>query len=295
MFRRTITFLLIFMVLNHDFVATRSIDFPLVSTFRNVKQPHPDTSDLNEDLEWLDSESDTNKKYLEGLKTPAEIVMEVKRTDVTKDMVPNIVGPYPPRRITPKSIEETCHLYCLYQPVPVIVRTVALLQHQVIKILKTCPICRVTEHRRTKICKLYCQGKAGTAIEKEVKLPLPTVESVIAKNCSRCQIYDPAVKNMICTSYKCSGHSVTKLAKDNTISVADVNGILPECNTLVPDCIAVITESEKSKIFQLDCLAIPPYLISTIVGVTMPVVGQYLRFIKGKTCPPGSIRQKSTG
>ena len=79
MFRHTITFLLIFMVLNHDFAAARSIDFPLVSPFQNVRQSQPDISDLSGDLEWLDSESDTN----EGFKTPAEIVKEVKRTVIT--------------------------------------------------------------------------------------------------------------------------------------------------------------------------------------------------------------------
>ena len=67
MFRRTITLLLILMVSNHDFAAARSIDFLLVSPLQNVKQPHPDLSDVSEDLEWLDSESDTNEKYLEGI------------------------------------------------------------------------------------------------------------------------------------------------------------------------------------------------------------------------------------
>ena len=64
MFRRAITFVLIFIVLNHDFAAARSIDFPLVSPFQNVKQLHPDRSDPSEDLEWLDSESDTNKAVI---------------------------------------------------------------------------------------------------------------------------------------------------------------------------------------------------------------------------------------
>ena len=208
---------------------------------------------------------------------------QVNRTGLTEDMVPNFLGRCPPPQITPKSIVDTCHLYCLYQPVSQIAKTVVLLERQVIKIQKTCPICSVSQTELKKICKLhYCQGKNATTIEKEVELPLPTVESLITKNCSGCQIDDPALKKTICDNYKCRGHPVKKLAKDYVISEAAVNGVLPECNTLSPDCLAIITANEKDKILQMDCYALPPPLISSIAGVAQPVVVTYLSTIKGK-------------
>ena len=233
---------------------------------------------------------------IKGYNSPAEIVREVNTTGLTEDMVPNFLGRCPPPKITPKSIVDTCHLYCLYQPVSNIAKTVVLLESQVIKIIQTCPICSVSQSKLKKICKLhYCQGQNATTIEKEVTLPLRTVESVIAKNCSGCQIDDPSLKKTICENYKCRGRSVTKLAKDNAISVAAVNGVLSECNTLVTDCLAVITDNEKSKILQLDCYFLPPSSISRIVGVANQVVVEYLSTIKGKACPPGSLRETSTG
>ena len=63
MFRHTITFLFIFMVLNHDFIAARSIDLPQVA--QNVEQSEPQ-SPLNEEEEWLESDSDDDGEHLEG-------------------------------------------------------------------------------------------------------------------------------------------------------------------------------------------------------------------------------------
>ena len=230
---------------------------------------------------------------IKGYNTPAAIVKQLNRTGLTEDMVPNFLGRCPPPQITPKSIVDTCHLYCLYQPVSKIAKTVVLLERQVIKIQKTCPICSVKKTKLTKICKLhYCQGQNATTIEKEVELPLPTVESVIAKNCSGCQIDNPALKKTICENHKCRGRSATKLAKNYAISEAAVNGVLSECN--VPDCLAVITDNEKSKILQMDCYFLPPTQISFIVGVAQQVVVQYLSIIKGKKCPPSEYGRKTS-
>ena len=208
---------------------------------------------------------------------------QVNRTGLTEDMIPNFLGRCPPPQITPKSIVDTCHLYCLYQPVAKIAKTVVLLESQVIHIQKTCPICSVSDTDLKKICKLhYCQGQNATTIEKDVEIPLPTVKSVIAKNCSGCQIDDPALKKSICVNHICRGHSAAKLATDNAISVAAINGVLSQCSELV--CLNEITENEKSKIFQLDCYDIPAATIVFIAGVSAQVVTDYLALVKGQVC-----------
>jgi hypothetical protein len=51
------------MVLNHDFIAARSIDLPQVA--QNVEQSEPQ-SPLNEEEEWLESDSDDDGEHLEG-------------------------------------------------------------------------------------------------------------------------------------------------------------------------------------------------------------------------------------
>ena len=84
MFRHTITFLLIVMILNHDFAAARSIDFPQVRPFQNIEQPQLE-SEPSEDLEWLDSESDIDEKYLEGMNRMHDIYHNSRVVNVLID------------------------------------------------------------------------------------------------------------------------------------------------------------------------------------------------------------------
>lgn len=200
-------------------------------------------------------------------------------------MVPNFLGRCPPPKITPKSIIDTCELYCLYQPVSKIAKTVVLLESQVEHILKTCPICSVTETKLKQICNLYsCEGQNASTIEKTVEKPLSTVEFVIANNCSGCAIDDPALKKTICVKSQCRGHSAAKIATAVGYSESAVNGVLPECTTIVPSCLDAITADDKKKVFDLDCYSVPVMSIPFIVDLTLQVVMGVLEVVKGQVC-----------
>ena len=198
-------------------------------------------------------------------------------------MIPHFLGRCPPPQITPKSIIDTCHLYCLYQPVSKIAKTVVLLESQVIQIQQTCPICTVSDVELKKICNLhFCEGQNSTTVEKNLEIPLPTVKFVIANNCSGCQIDDPVLKKAICIKSKCRGHSIEKIATAVALSTTAVSGVLSQCNTIVPSCLNAIPESDKTKIFQLDCYSVPAMSIPFIVDLTLQVVMEYLDIVKGK-------------
>ena len=198
-------------------------------------------------------------------------------------MVTNILGRCPPPKITPKSINITCDLYCLYQPEDKISKTAVLLVSQVRQVIKTCPICKVKDSDLTLICRYSkCQGLNATEIEKKVEIPLPTVEYMIKNRCSGCVITDPEEKKKICVSHSCRGHSNAKIAKAHGLVESAIIGIVNECSTIVPSCVAVLTTKEKKRIFDLDCYNVPHSAIPFIVEFSSTVVQDLLKLTKGK-------------
>ncbi|XP_028392727.1 uncharacterized protein LOC114517259 [Dendronephthya gigantea] len=191
---------------------------------------------------------------IKGYTTPKEIVKQANKTGLTEDMVPHFLGRCPPPRITPKSIKDTCTLYCAYQPVASIAKTAVLLESQVLEIMKTCPLCEVSGRDLKKICTLFkCTGENATTIEKDVEMPLPTVKFVMANNCTKCNLDDPITQKRICVNYKCRGYSSAANAKDVGLIESAVNDILPKCDSVVPDCINEVSEKDKGNMQFLHC------------------------------------------
>ena len=168
-------------------------------------------------------------------------------------MVPNFLGRCPPPKITPKKRGDACDLYCLYQSVESIAKKVILLQDQVLGIIPTCPICSVDTADLKKICKLhYCDLDNATTIEKEVKKPLPTINYIIANNCSnKCIIDDADTKKLICDDYKCKGKTAAKIAKSLALPESSVSEVFPECSKYVSTC--VIGAIERGQIMSGRC------------------------------------------
>ena len=73
-------------------------------------------------------------EYLKGYTDPNEIIAQTNNTDLTTDMVENFLIKCPDPEITPKSIQDTCQLYCWYLEVSKIAKTVTLKESQVNKI-----------------------------------------------------------------------------------------------------------------------------------------------------------------
>ena len=71
------------------------------------------------------------KIYLEGYKTPSAIIGQMNGTTIDASMVTNFLTRCPEPKITPKSRETTCYLYCLNEPVEKIATTAALKPEQV--------------------------------------------------------------------------------------------------------------------------------------------------------------------
>ena len=70
-------------------------------------------------------------EYHKGYKTPSAILGRMNSTNVTTSMVENILTRCPDPEITPKSIETTCYMYCLNQPIEKIANHAVLKPNQV--------------------------------------------------------------------------------------------------------------------------------------------------------------------
>ena len=185
--------------------------------------------------------------------------------------------------ITPKSKTDTCRLYCSYQSVSSIAKTVGLLDSQVEAIQKTCGICRVDDTKMKKICNLYkCNGEEASTIEKDVRIPLPTVKHIMVGKCTRCNIDDPELKKSICFNSKCRGYSVERLAKTAALSESAVKGVLPECGAIVQSCLNLMTKSSKRRIYEMDCFDLQTQQVAAFLGWTLDIVQQVLKDYKGK-------------
>ena len=173
--------------------------------------------------------------------------------------------------------------YCSYQSVSSIAKTVGLLDSQVEAILKTCGICRVYDTKTKKICNLYkCKGEEASTIEKNVRIPLPTVKHIMAIKCTRCNIDDQQLKKSVCFNSKCRGYSVERLAKTAALSESAVKGVLPECGAIVQSCLNLMTKSSKRRIYEMDCFDLQAQQVAAFLGWTLDVVQQVLQDYKGK-------------
>ena len=72
-------------------------------------------------------------EFLKGYTDPNDIIAQTNNTDLTTDMVENFLTRCPDPEITPKSIEDTCQLYCWYVEVSQIAKNVILKESQVNK------------------------------------------------------------------------------------------------------------------------------------------------------------------
>ena len=72
-------------------------------------------------------------EFLKGYTDPDDIITQTNNTDLTTDMVENFLTRCPDPEITPKSIEDTCRLYCSYMEVSEIAKTVILKESQINK------------------------------------------------------------------------------------------------------------------------------------------------------------------
>ncbi|XP_028392729.1 uncharacterized protein LOC114517260 [Dendronephthya gigantea] len=196
------------------------------------------------------------------------IVENVNITDVTLEVVETILAQCPDPDITPTSISTTCTLYCLYSTVAEIAPQALLKEYQVESVIEDCPICSFEYKDVTEICKQhYCDSVNTTVIMDEVELPRPTVEYVIANNCSsKCIIYDEDVKEEICEDSECKGITSSTIADDVSYPETAVNDVISNCDTILPTC-PPIDSTTIGQICLLYCLLVPTQTIAETVTV----------------------------
>ncbi len=77
---------------------------------------------------------------------------------------------------------------------------------------------------------------------------------------------------------------MTQIAKDVAVPASAVQGVLPECNTLVSSCLQLIPAALKRRIFDLDCLGVSLKRIAYFFDFAEDVIKQVLKMFKGKVC-----------
>lgn len=214
------------------------------------------------------------------------IVGNVNRSGLTVEMVENFLTRCPPPRITPKSIEDTCNHYCLYQPIASIAKTAILLESQVLQIIPNCSICEVDANDLKKICNYHlCDGKNVSVISPEVKKPETTVKFLLTNNCTICNIEDPALKKRICFNWKCRGFTNENNGEDVGFSALVVDGFLTNtnCDTIISSCVDEISQETKDKIIEFRCLTNAAG-IAYFLGYRVEVVEEVLAPITAVSC-----------
>ena len=185
--------------------------------------------------------------------TPVQILKEVNKVGLTLDMVSNFLTRCPPPKITPKSREDTCRFYCFYMTPQQIAISVALLERQVMEIIKNCSICKVTPDVQTQICSLhFCKGQNSSTIEKTVRKPLATVDYIIKNKCVQKCVVSNQQKKDICEKFKCKSFSKTKIARQEGLPLATIEEVTSQCDTLVPSC-GPISDEDREKVLNLHC------------------------------------------
>ena len=216
------------------------------------------------------------------------IVSNINRSGLTVEMVENFLTRCPPPRITPKSIEDTCNHYCLYQPVPIIAKAAILLESQVLSIIPNCSICEVDANDLKKICNYHlCDGKNISTISPEVKKPETTVKYLLTNNCTICNIDDPELRKRMCFNSKCRGFTSEKNGKDVGYSASVVEGFLANtnCDAIISSCVDELDEDTKNKIIEFRCLpGATPAGIAYFLEYTVGVVEEVLAPITAVSC-----------
>lgn len=134
---------------------------------------------------------------------------------------------------------------------------------QVESVIQDCPICEFDYKDVTEICRQhYCESVNITVIMDDVEKPRPTVEFVIANNCSsKCIIYEEDVKEKICEDNECKGLTSNAIADDVSYPEEAVSDVISNCNTILPTC-PPIDDTTKGQICFLHCLLVPTETIA---------------------------------
>ena len=186
-----------------------------------------------------------------GYVIPGDIVVQVNKSELTEDLVKQFLTMCPPPAITPKSRQDTCTYYCLYQPLQTIARFVGLLESQVKNIIPTCGICSVTELDKVTICHSYfCKGISAANIEVMVEKPLPTVNDVISKCVQKCVMKD-SEKQEVCQRLKCKQDTSSTVASSLNLPIASIEELKPQCDTILQKC--TVTHQQKFITLYLYC------------------------------------------
>lgn len=201
----------------------------------------------NEDLLYRVC-SEKAKGYVKA----ADIVAQVNNTKLAEDMIPNFLTRCSAPKITPKSKEDTCKLYCLYQPTETIVKQTGLLESQVKAITPSCEICSVTASEKTEMCHSYfCKGVSAANIEQTMKLPLRTVYDVI-NNCVQKCVLKVSEKQEVCKEWKCKQSNSDTLASSLNLPVFSIDEVKSQCDSIVQKC--TISDGDRKFILALHCL-----------------------------------------
>ncbi|XP_028392725.1 uncharacterized protein LOC114517257 [Dendronephthya gigantea] len=176
--------------------------------------------------------------------------------ELTTAMVADFLTRCPDPKITPKSIRTSCTLYCSFETIPEIAPHAILKESQVEMVIQAhCPICDVRAKDVRKIChQHYCKSTNITKIVNDVEIPLPTVQFVIANNCSsKCIIYDVDVKEKICEESECKGLTSSAIAEKVKYPKQAVDDVIPNCRTILPTC-PPLSPKTKNLICFLHCV-----------------------------------------
>ena len=191
--------------------------------------------------------SEKEKGYIK----PADIVAQVNKTILTEAMIPSFLTRCLPAEITPKRKEDTCKLYCLYQPTEIIVKHTGLLESQVKEIIPSCGICTVTASDKTEICHSYfCKGFSAANVEQTMKLPLPTVNDVINNCVQKCAMKE-SEKQEVCEQLKCKQSSSDTVASVLNLPVSSIDELKSQCDSIVQQC--AVSDQDRGYILALHC------------------------------------------
>ena len=140
---------------------------------------------------------------------------------------------------------------------------------QVEEVVGNCSICAYDDSKAKEICdKYYCKSVNTTTIVSDVKLPLATVDHVIANDCQgKCVIDDEDLKKQICEDNKCKQKSASTIATDISYPEQALNDVISNCDTILPNCPG-IDEATKAEVILFGCVyKVPASTIASTFGL----------------------------
>ncbi|XP_028392724.1 uncharacterized protein LOC114517256 [Dendronephthya gigantea] len=243
-----------------DCVNDKQVPYTSMKEFRKILKKFAEHEGWNENC-LLNSDDFLFRvcnKFYEGYTDHNTIVSQLLNytQDLTTAMVADFLTRCPDPKITPKSIETTCTLYCSFETIPNIAPHAILKESQVEMVIQAhCPICAVKVKDVRKIChQHYCKSKNITKIVNDVEIPLPTVQFVIANNCSsKCIIYDVDVKKEICEESECKGLTSSAIAEKVDYPKQAVDDVIPNCRIILPTC-PPLSPQKKNLVCFFHCI-----------------------------------------